>query len=197
MNTSRPTGRLRVAAESRRMPVIPNGVLAMLLFVVTETVLFGGMISGFWIVRESAPIWPPPGQPRLPVEASTFNTFVLILSGVMLYVAHRRIQSRQEGVERALLAAVLLGSFFVLFQGYEWVQLIYEGLTLTSSTLGSFFYLIVGVHALHAIVALGILIYTYRRLRAGWRAKNQLFTAEVLWYFVVGIWPIVFGVVYL
>ena len=99
MNTSRPTGRLRVAAESRRMPVIPNGVLAMLLFVVTETVLFGGMISGFWIVRESAPIWPPPGQPRLPVEASTFNTVVLILSGVMLYRAHSKMQRREEGVE--------------------------------------------------------------------------------------------------
>lgn len=179
------------------MPVVPNGVLAMLLFVVSETVLFGGLISGFWIIRASAPIWPPPGQPRLPVEATAFNTAVLLLSGVMLYLAHRRMQRREDGVESALLAAVLLGSFFVVFQGYEWVQLIHEGLTLTSSSLGSFFYLIVGLHALHAVAALGILIYAYRRLRAGWRAKNQLFTAEVLWYFVVGLWPIIFGVVYL
>ena len=47
------------------------------------------------------------------------------------------------------------------------------------------------------MAALGVLIYTYRRLRAGWRAKNQLFTAEVLWYFVVGLWPIIYAVVYL
>ena len=197
LTTYRRTPQLRVAAESRRTPVLPNGVLAMLLFVISETVLFGGMISGFWIIKATAPIWPPPGQPRLPVEATAFNTAVLLASGAMLFVAHRRIQARSEGVEKALLGAVLLGTFFVVFQGYEWVQLIHEGLTLTSSTLGAFFYLIVGTHALHAVVALGALIYTYRRLRAGWRAKNELFTSEVLWYFVVGLWPIIYAVVYL
>ena len=197
MTTYRSTGQLRIAAQSRRTPVAPNGVLGMLLFIVSETVLFGGMISAFWITKASAPIWPPPGQPRLPIEATAFNTVVLLASGVMLFVAHRRIQRRQPGVERALLAAVLLGSFFVLFQGYEWVRLIHEGLTLTSSNLGSFFYLIVGLHAIHAVVALGVLIYTYRRLRAGWRAKYQLFAAEVFWYFVVGLWPIIYVVVYL
>jgi len=34
-------------------------------------------------------------------------------------------------------------------------------------------------------------------LRAGWRAKNQLFAVEVLWYFVVGLWPLIYAVVYL
>ena len=50
---------------------------------------------------------------------------------------------------------MLLGAFFVLFQGVEWVALLREGLTLTSSTHGAFFYLIIGTHALHAVVALG------------------------------------------
>ena len=63
--TSR-SGRLRLASESTRSPVVPNGVLGMLLFVATETMLFGGMISAFTIIRTSALIWPPPGQPRLP-----------------------------------------------------------------------------------------------------------------------------------
>ena len=57
---------------------------------------------------------------------------------------------------------------------------------LTSSTLGSFFYLIVGLHALHAVVALGLLVATWRRLRSGFLASSQLATAEVFWYFVVG-----------
>ena len=94
----------------------------------------------------------------MPVEATAFNTAVLLASGAMLFVAHRRIQARREGVEKALLGAVLLGTFFVVFQGYEWVQLIHEGLTLTSSTLGAFFYLIVGTHALHAVAALAVTI---------------------------------------
>ena len=82
------------------------------------------------------------------------------------------------------------------FQGAEWVALIRQGLTLSSSTLGSFFYLIVGLHALHAVAALGLLAYTWLRLRQGWLAQSQLAVAQVFWYFVVGLWPILFAVVY-
>ncbi len=190
--------RLRVASDSDRSQVISNGVLGMLLFVISETVLFGGMISGFLIIQATAPIWPPPGQPRLPVEATAFNTAVLFLSAFALANAHRHLkQMDRAGAEKALTWALALGAFFVVFQGYEWVQLIYEGLTLTSSTLGAFFYLIVGIHALHAIGALGALLYTWMGLRAGWLVMSQLATAEVLWYFVVGIWPVIYGIVYL
>ena len=96
-----------------------------------------------------------------------------------------------------LAVAVGLGAFFVVFQGVEWVQLIGEGLTLTSSSLGSFFYLIVGLHALHAVIALGLLGVTWARLRRGWLASSQLATAEIFWYFVVGVWPVLYLTVYL
>jgi cytochrome c oxidase subunit 3 len=92
---------------------------------------------------------------------------------------------------------VLLGTFFVLFQGAEWVALVRQGLTITSSTLGSFFYLIVGMHALHAVAALGLLAHTWLRLRKGWLVQSQLAAAQVFWYFVVGLWPILYLVVYL
>ena len=82
-------------------------------------------------------------------------------------------------------------------QGVEWARLVAQGLTLTSSTLGSFFYLIVGLHALHAIAALCVLVYTWRRLERGWLAQDQLAAAQVFWYFVVGLWPVLYGVVYL
>ena len=198
MTPTRYPTRLRVASDSERSQVISNGVLGMLLFVISETVLFGGMISGFLIIQASAPIWPPPGQPRLPVEATAFNTMVLFLSAFALANAHRHLKRMDRaGTEKALTWALALGAFFVLFQGYEWVQLIYEGLTLTSSMLGAFFYLIVGIHALHAVAALGALLYTWMGLRAGWLVMSQLATAEVLWYFVVAIWPVIYGIVYL
>ena len=72
-----------------------------------------------------------------------------------------------------------------------------QGLTLTSSTLGSFFYLIVGTHALHAIAAIWLLFRTWRRLERGWLHASQLATATVLWYFVVGAWPLIYWRVYL
>jgi cytochrome c oxidase subunit 3 len=190
-------GRLRLAAESERTPLVPSAVLGTLIFVLTELMFFAGLISAFVIVRAGAMVWPPPGQPRLPIEATAFNTAVLLASGVCLFLAQRRFFRDRAAARRPLLAALSLGAFFVVFQGVEWVRLIREGLTLTSSALGSFFYLIVGLHALHAVVALGILVHTWRRLERGWLAQHQLAAAQVFWYFVVGLWPVIYGVVYL
>jgi len=189
--------RFRVVAESRREPLIPNGVMGMLIFVLAECMLFAGLISAFTIVRSGAAVWPPPGQPRLPLEETAINTVALLLSGVLLFVARRRYQTDRDGAQTALLLAMLLGGFFVAFQGAEWVALISQGLTLTSSTLGGFFYLIVGMHGLHALAALAVLTYTWSRMRRGWLAHSQLATAEVFWYFVVGVWPLLYAVVYL
>jgi heme/copper-type cytochrome/quinol oxidase subunit 3 len=92
---------------------------------------------------------------------------------------------------------MLLGAAFVGLQGREWVLLVTQGLTLTSSTLGSFFYLIIGAHALHAGVALGVLAWVWWRLERGWLASSTLAAAEIFWYFVVGVWPVLYWRVYL
>jgi heme/copper-type cytochrome/quinol oxidase subunit 3 len=190
-------GNVRVVTANERQPVVPNGVLGMLIFVVTEAMLFAGLISAFTIIRASAMVWPPPDQPRLPLEQTALNTAALLASGVMLYLARRRLSSDARSARTAVLAAMLLGGFFVVMQGAEWLALIRDGLTLTSSTLGGFFYLIVGIHGLHAIAALAVLAVAWWRMQRGWLGSNVLAPAEVFWYFVVAVWPILYLRVYL
>ena len=190
-------GAPRYAAPAVRRPAIPNGVLGMVIFIVTEVMFFAGMISAFMIVKAGAiGGWPPPGQPRLPVEETLINTCALLLSAVCLFVSNRAFKRREPSAQKWLLGAIGLGAFFVLFQGVEWVAMIRQGLTLTSSSHGSFFYLIVGTHALHAIVALGILVFTYRRLKANALTPYTFWPAQLFWYFVVGMWPILYWRVY-
>jgi cytochrome c oxidase subunit 3 len=188
---------IHVIAESARQPLIPNGVMGMLIFVSAEAMLFAGLISAFEVTRSAAIAWPPLGQPRLPVGETLINTSALLLSGVMFYVARRKFRANSTSARTPLLISLLLGAFFVIFQGAEWVALVHEGLTLTSSTYGGFFYLIVGLHALHAIAALAVLTLACLQLQRGWLASSQLATAGVFWYFVVGLWPILYGLVYL
>jgi cytochrome c oxidase subunit III len=188
---------MRVVTGARHRPVVASGVLGMLIFVVTEVMLFTGLISAFTIIRATAPIWPPRGQPRLPLEETAINTAALLASGALLYLAQRRFKWDRSSARGPLLLALILGAFFVTFQGAEWVRLIGQGLTLTSSALGSFFYLIVGLHALHAIVALGLLAAAWVRLQRGWLTANQIATTAVFWYFVVGVWPVLYLRVYL
>ena len=92
--------------------------------------------------------------------------------------------------------AIGLGAFFVVFQGVEWVRLIGYGLTVTSSTYGSFFYVIIGTHALHALAAIAALAWVWWRMRGDRFEPVLVWTAEVFWYFVVGVWPVLYYLVY-
>ncbi len=189
---------LRAVPPPERQPAIESAVLGTLVFIVTEIMTFAGLISGLVIVKANhlGP-WPPPDQPRLPIEATAFNTLVLLASGVALYQAWRAYKRRPLEAKRPFALAIGLGLFFVLFQGFEWVRLIGQGLTMTSSTLGAFFYLIVGAHALHAVVAIILLCVFYRRLTRLELQPGTFLAAQVFWFFVVGLWPILYVQVYL
>ena len=197
MTSSPYHGRMQVVAESDRERVLPNGVLGMLIFLLTEVMLFAGLISAFLIIRSQAIVWPPPGQPRLPVEETAVNTAALLASGIALYFARRVFRRDPTRALRPLGLSIALGLFFVLFQGFEWAALLGQGLTMQTSSMGSFFYLIIGLHALHAIAAIGLLVHVFLKLRQGWLSSGLLATSEVLWYFVVGVWPVLYLVVYL
>ncbi|MEE9385432.1 MAG: cytochrome c oxidase subunit 3 [Nannocystaceae bacterium] len=183
----------------RRPQLVSSGTLGMMIFVVTEVMLFAGMISAFMIVRTTAVgAWPPPDQPRLPVGETLINTAALLVSGVFLFLAQRAYYRGDLVRFRVLLRTTMgLGAFFVLFQGAEWIALLYQGLTLTSSTHGSFFYMIVGTHAAHAIAALALLGRVYLHHARGTLASGSVGGAAVLWYFVVIMWPFLYARVYL
>ena len=181
----------------RSTQVVPSGVMGMLLFVFTEAMLFAGLIAAHTIVKAAANEWPPVNQPRLPFAATMVNTAALLISGVFLVFAHVAYRRRADLAKTPLLVATLLGAFFVFFQGREWAALLAQGLTLTSSPYASFFYVIVGTHALHAIGALGGMAWAWQRLRAGRLTPSQLGTVEVFWYFVVLVWPMIYLRVYL
>ena len=102
----RGAGHLRIAAESQRTPLVPSGVLGMLIFVFVEIMLFAGMISGFTIIKSSALVWPPPDQPRLPVGETLFNTAALLASGACLYWAQRTFTKDRRRARRIMARAV-------------------------------------------------------------------------------------------
>ena len=182
----------------RPPPLISNAALGTLIFVIIEAMLFAGFISAFLIVKtQSLGAWPPPGQPRLPVEDTAINSAALLLSGILLLFANRAFSRAPRAAGIPLLACIVLGTFFVGAQGVEWLALIREGLTLTSSNHGSFFYLIVGMHAAHAVAALIVLGYLWVSLVQERMDAPRFYAGQIFWYFVVGLWPIIYLQVYL
>ncbi len=178
---------------------LPNSVLAMIIFIATEIMFFAALMSAHTIAKATVlgGIWPPPGQPRLPVERTAVNTAILLLSGILLWIGNRRMSAEPARALRYVAGAIATGIAFVLLQGVEWVRLIREGLTMTSSNHGAFFYLIVGAHALHAVVAIIALTWAYMLMRRGTLIPSTFTATQVFWYFVVILWPIIYLRVYL
>lgn len=192
------TTQVGTAAGPRR-EVVPNSVLAMLVFVGTEVMFFAGLISALTITRAGAsPLaWSLPAGQVLPAAETAFNSLALLVSGILMFVAHRQFRRHDAGASaRSLLAATLLGALFVTLQGREWWALLSQGVTMQSSSLGAFFYLIVGTHAAHALVAIAGLAVAWWRMRHGTLSSGFFFGAQTFWYFVVGIWPVIYLRVY-
>lgn len=181
-----------------RRPVVSSAILGTLIFVVAEVMFFSGAISAFTISRNSAPpgTWPMLGQPRLPAEATALNTVLLLLSGVVLLWANRLYRKSSPNAHWVTLGAWSLGAAFVALQALEWMRLLSQGLTLTSSALGGFFHLIVGAHAVHAMVALVVLGLAWVQMARGKVHSGTFFGAQTFWYFVVLMWPVIYARVY-
>lgn len=177
---------------------VPHGIIGMLLFIIVELMFFTGLVSAYLISATSNPgVWPPPNQPRMPLPLTGLNTLVLLASGILAWQAGRAYARGDSRARDFLLGAFLLGCSFVGVQGFEWFSLIREGLTLSFSVHGSYFYLIVGTHALHAISALIALFWAYRQHVAGTLTKGGFWAVQLFWFFVVGVWPLLYYLVYL
>jgi len=140
---------------------------------------------------------PPPSAWKGEHPLLRATVFVLKNGGGLMLVASPAFRQDPDRARTPFYASIALGAFFVLFQGAEWVMLIREGLTLTTSTHGSFFYLIVGMHGLHAIAALVALGWAGMRLRRGELGQSTFSAVQIFWYFVVGVWPVLYWQVYL
>ncbi len=168
--------------------------VGMLIFLGAETMLFAGFVAAFVVFRLSAPVWPPPLQPRLPVGVTALSTAVLLLSGYTMWRALRAGRDGDHGgLGRSLTLTGLLGATFLGMQGYEWARLLTFGLTASSGIYGGTFYALIGAHALHVLAALAWLSILLLAPRRG----PMVPVFGMYWYFVVGLWPVLYTLVYL
>jgi len=187
--------------DEREQPFISSGRLAILIVIASELMLFSGLIGSFLVYRLSSAFWPPPGLPRLPIQVTWVNTFVLLSSAITMTLAVRAIRRNRRRLARNWLGTTLvLGVTFLGVQGTEWVRLLSHGLRLSSGAYGGTFYILIGCHGLHAAAGVTWLACVSAiAMRGRYSAKNcaGVELCAIYWYFVCAIWPLLFGLVYL
>ncbi len=178
-------------------PGAPNAAIGMLIFLGAEAMFFAGLISAYLVLRAGSTTWPPPDQPRLPVAVTAVNTLLLLCSGYSMWRAAMR-RHDAAGLRRGLAITAGLGTVFLVVQGSEWMRLLHYGLGASSSIYGGTFYTLIGCHAVHVLGGLvGILALFGRVTRGRVAAAGAVESCRLYWSFVVGVWPVLYVLVYL
>jgi heme/copper-type cytochrome/quinol oxidase subunit 3 len=182
-------------------PLVTNARLALLMLIAAETMFFSGLIGAFIVFRVASQAWPPPFQPRLPVGVTAVNTVILLLSGFSAHLALRAVRAGKSALlVKRLSITVALGTVFLCVQGYEWLRLIRYGLKLSSGVYGATFYTLIGCHGAHVLGAALWLLIVLAQARKGRFTEHDYAGVQLCgmyWTFVVALWPILYGLVYL
>jgi cytochrome c oxidase subunit 3 len=175
--------------------------LGMIIMLGSWSLLFGGLFFAYAGVRMGAPVWPPPGVPRLPVLLPAVNTAVLVASSVAVQRGLAAIRVGRRDAMRLLFAVSLfLGALFLGLQYVVWTSVRAGGLSIDSGgTYGSVFYTLTIVHALHVVVGLGGLLYVIVLSGLGkWNAAahSPVRSWAMFWHFVDAVWLVTFLTVF-
>ena len=188
--------------EANQSSRIDRQVLGMLLFIVSEVMLFGAFFAAYFFIRVVAyegGTWPP--EPfELPVAVAGVNTAILVSSSFTMHWALEAIRrNNHTALKTALTITWLLGATFLFIQINEYVHI---GFSAREGAFGSIFYSLTGLHGAHVFV--GLLLLSFATIRAyrghfGPEPEKHLGVEVpgIYWHFVDVMWIIVFTTVYI
>jgi len=178
----------------------------MIIFLLSEGMLFAGLIGGYIVLRLSQSQWPPllepPVEARLPILLTGINTVFLIASSFTFHIAEGSIIKKGKSGLGWLMLTIALGALFVGIQCVEWTHLYHDGLWFNKGGVyGSTFFLMTGFHGAHVVIGVLLIIWVFLRqllTRCYTRERHtSLLNVALYWHFVDVVWIFLFTIVYL
>lgn len=186
---------------------IPQGRLGMWILIAGELVIFGGLIAAYLLYRFRFPEWGEQAA-HTSTPLGALNTFILLTSSFTVVLAHNAALRKKIGTMAIWMSTtILLGGCFLIVKTIEYTTEISHGFTLTSPTLlekgnnvGSlfwtFYYLMTGLHALHVVVGMTVMLVVTLRAIKG-KDMHRIEIAGLYWHMVDIIWVFLFPLLYI
>nr|ARH53758.1 cytochrome c oxidase subunit 3 [Carpelimus fuliginosus] len=175
----------------------------MILFITSEIFFFISFFWGFFHNSlspniELGMIWPPKGiQPFNPLQIPLLNTLILLSSGLTVTWAHHSlIENDYKQTFQGLLLTVILGIYFSILQGYEYIE---APFCISDSTYGSSFFMATGFHGIHVIIGTTFLLVCLMRHLNNHFSSIHHFGFEAAawyWHFVDVVWLFLYISIY-
>jgi cytochrome c oxidase subunit 3 len=184
-----------------------NEWLGIILFIVSEAVMFGAFFAQYFYNRVLSEEWPnriglPEHFDRVPAfPLPVILTVVLVISGFTAHAAQNAIRrDDRDRFQGWLIVTVLLGLAFMAGQAYEYYELmVVEGFTLSSGIYGTVFFSLTGLHGFHVTVGVITLIGVLIRAFMGHFSSRNHFGVEgtvLYWHFVDVVWIALYVTLY-
>jgi len=181
----------------------PNMVsIGTIVWLSSELMFFAALFAMYFTLRAVNPeVWAEETK-LLNIPFASINTTVLVLSSVTcqlgVFAAER---GDVKGLRRWFTITFLMGAFFIAGQVTEYASLVHEGLTLSSSSYGSAFYLTTGFHGMHVtgglIAFLFVLATTFVTKRFTHDQATRAIVTSYYWHFVDVVWIALFFMIYI
>jgi cytochrome c oxidase subunit 3/cytochrome o ubiquinol oxidase subunit 3 len=179
---------------------LSNNKMAMWLFLGSECLLFGGLISTYMLYRGRHSESLGPDQ-IYDIPFTSVSSFVLLMSSLTMVLAVSAANRRDDRNTKVwLVITALLGATFVGGQAYEFTTFYREGLGYTTSLFSSSFYTLTGFHGVHVSVGIIMLLslaLMVRSNRVTGRKPEVVELVGLYWHFVDIVWIVIFTLVYL
>ena len=173
-------------------------MLGILLFIISEAMLFGSFFTAYFFVRVVQDTVFPPHPFEFPVPVAAMNTVILVSSSfTMHYALHSIKRGNRTGLQVGLAVTFLMG---VVFLGTQINEYFKAGFAISDGAFASVFYGLTGLHGAHVFVGLTLLgISNMRTLRGHFTpdAHMGVECTGIYWHFVDVMWIIVFMTVYI
>ncbi len=177
-----------------------NEKLGMWVFLGSECLLFGGLISTYLLYQDRAVSGPLP-KDLYDIPFTSVSSFVLLMSSLTMVLA---VGAWMRGeVQRGrtwMLATALLGGIFIAGQVYEFTSFVNEGMGYTTNLAASSFYTLTGFHGVHVTAGIIMLLSLVGLSMTGRLGADKAETVEIVglyWHFVDVVWILIFTIVYL
>ncbi|CAN5628707.1 cytochrome aa3 quinol oxidase subunit III [soil metagenome] len=179
---------------------ISNEKLAMWVFLGSECLLFGGLISTFLLYKDKTASGPKLHD-LFDIGFTSISSFVLLISSLTMVLAVSAIQRGDHRALRSwLLVTAVLGTVFISGQVYEFQEFLNEGMGFTTSPASSAFFTLTGFHGAHVTIGIIMLLSTLVLSLRGRITQEKAEAVEIVglyWHFVDVVWILVFTIVYL
>jgi len=180
---------------------ITNEKLAMWVFLGSECLLFGGLISTYILYKENNQAGGPRPRDLYDIPFTSISSFVLLMSSLTMVLAVAAIGRGDEGRLRTwLLTTAALGSIFIAGQVYEFQTFVKEGMGFTTNSSSSAFFTLTGFHGVHVSLGIVMLVSAAVMSFRGRIPPSRAEAVEIVglyWHFVDVVWILIFTVVYL